>query len=324
MDVVSQLLSAVRLSGSAFLRADMRAPFAVETLSGRATCAAFGHEYEHVIPYHLITRGRCWAGFPGEPRLEATRGTVLLFPRGDAHVLAHDAEGVPVSIREYLPSSLKGPLALALGGNGEVTQLICGFLACESRRWNPLLESLPRMMLVDIADGPVATWMSSSLEYALIQSSASSIGSDAHLARLSELLFVEALRHYLATLPESNGGLLVALQDRHLGPAIARMHADPSTNWRVESLASEAGLSRSAFAERFQKLVGIAPLEYLTRWRMQLAARMLRDTNRTVLSIALDVGYRSDAALIRAFCREFDTTPARWRRSGSRGPQFIQ
>lgn len=173
------------------------------------------------------------------------------------------------------------------------------------------------MMLVDIGDGPVATWMSSSLEYALIQTSASSIGSDAHLARLSELLFVEALRQYLTGLPDSSSGLLVALQDRHLGPAIARMHADPSAHWRVDSLASEAGLSRSAFAERFQTIVGIAPLEYLTRWRMQLAARMLRDTNRTVLSIALEAGYRSDAALIRAFGREFGTTPARWRRAGS-------
>lgn len=319
LDVVTQLLSAVHLTGSAFLRADMRAPFAIETMTGRATCAAFGQEYEHVIPYHLVTRGSCWAGFRGEPMVEAARGTVLLFPRGDAHVLANDRDGDPVSIKEFLPPTLNGPLAISLGGDGAVTQLICGFLACERRRWNPLIESLPRMMLVDIADGPVATWMSSSLEYALIQTSASSIGSDAHLARLSELLFVESLRQYLATLPDSSGGLLVALQDRHLGPAIARMHADPSARWRVDTLASEAGLSRSAFAERFQRIVGIAPLEYLTRWRMQLAARMLRDTNRTVLSIALEAGYRSDAALIRAFGREFGTTPARWRRTGSPG-----
>ena len=317
MDVVTQLLSAVRLTGSAFLRADLRAPFAVETMTGRATCAAFGHEFEHVIPYHLVTRGSCWAGFRGEPRVEAVRGTVLLFPRGDAHVLAHSPEAEPVPMKDHLPVNLKGPLALSLGGNGSATQLICGFLACERRRWNPLLESLPRMMLVDIGSGPVATWMSSSLEYALIQTSATAIGSDAHLARLSELLFVESLRQYLATLPKSSRGLLVALQDRHLGPAIARMHADPSAYWRVDSLAAHAGLSRSAFAERFQKMVGIAPLEYLTRWRMQLAARMLRDTNRTVLSIALEAGYRSDAALIRAFDREFGTTPARWRRGAS-------
>ncbi|MEJ0007117.1 MAG: cupin domain-containing protein [Steroidobacteraceae bacterium] len=166
MDVVTELLAAVRLTGSAFLRADLRAPFAIETMTGRATCAAFGQDFEHVIPYHLVTRGSCWAGFRGEPMVEATRGTVLLFPRGEAHVLANTADAEPVPIKDYLSANLKGPLAISLGGNGATSQIICGYLACERRRWNPLLESLPRMMLVDIGSGPVATWMSSSLEYA--------------------------------------------------------------------------------------------------------------------------------------------------------------
>jgi len=121
-------------------------------------------------------------------------------------------------------------------------------------------------------------------------------------------------------MPASTAGWLAALKDRHVGPAIARLHADPARSWTVADLASEVGLSRSAFAQRFQEKAGMPPLEYLTRWRMQVAARLLRETAQPVLSIALETGYQSDAAFIRAFRREFGMTPSRWRRSAQAGP----
>jgi AraC-like DNA-binding protein len=315
MDVVSQMLDSVRLTGGTFLRAELRAPFAVTAMNGIETCARFGRSYEHVIPYHLILRGPCFAGLPGATLAPVPVGTVLLFPRGDAHVLADAPGRAPVPINPLLPPrTIDGPINLQGGGSGDATLLICGYLACERRRWNPLLASLPAMMMIDVGDGPLATWMDSTLQYALTRSSGSSIAADAQLARLSELLFVEALRRYMESLPPGESGWLAGLKDRQVGAALVRMHSDPAARWSVESLASTVGLSRSAFAERFQGLVGMPPLEYLTRWRMQLAAGLLRSTERSLLSIALETGYQSDAALIRAFRREFGVTPARWRR----------
>lgn len=318
MDVLSELLSAIKLTGGAFLRADLRGPFAFRSMTGLDTCTAFGRDYEQVIPYHVVVRGQCWFGVSGEPPVLGRAGVAVLLPRGESHVLAHAPDATPVPVQQFLPSQvLQGPVVLSVGRSGEHTQVICGFLACERRRWNPLLEALPRLLAVDLGDGPIATWMNSSLEYALLQSDAPRVGSESQLARVSELMFVEALRRYLDALPPSAGGWLAALRDRHLGPAIAQLHADPARDWTVATLASSVGLSRSAFAERFQAQVGMTPLDYLTRWRMQVAARLLRDTARPLLSIALDAGYQSDAAFIRAFKREFGMTPARWRRSGA-------
>lgn len=315
MDVVAQMLDAVRLTGGAFLRAELRAPFAVTAMSGVDTCARFGRTYEHVVPYHLVLRGTCFAGLPGEALRPVPAGAVLLYPRGDAHVLADAPGRAPVPIKSLLPPSpVEGAIRLAGGGGGEATVIICGFLACERRRWNPLLESLPVMMTIDLGDGPLATWLDSTLQYALTQSSGSKIAADAQLARLSELLFVEVLRRHMESLTPDERGWFAGLRDRQVGAALVRMHQHPATRWSVDALADSVGLSRSAFAERFQALIGMPPLEYLTRWRMQLAAGLLRSTQRSLISIALETGYQSDAALIRAFRREFGVTPARWRR----------
>ena len=170
------------------------------------------------------------------------------------------------------------------------------------------------MLLFDLGDGPLATWMDATLQYALTRSFMPSVAAERQLARLSELMFLEALRRHMEAMPPKESGWLAGLRDRQIGAALARMHAEPATRWSVESLAAAVGLSRSAFAERFQSLVGVPPLEYLTRWRLQVVAGLLRSTQRSLISIALDVGYQSDAALIRAFRREFGITPARWRR----------
>ena len=321
MDVVSELLSTVRLTGGGFLRADLHAPFALETMNGRDTCSAFGRDFGQVIPYHVVTRGDCWVRVAGEPPVLARSGTVLLLPRGEAHVLASAADARPVSVRTLMPGHItRHPIVLSVPGSGACTQLICGYLACDRRPWNPLLEALPRLMAIELGDGAIFSWVSSSFEYALLESDSPRLGTDSQLARVSELLFVEALRRYLDQMPPSTAGWLAALKDRHVGPAIARLHADPARSWTVADLASEVGLSRSAFAQRFQEKAGMPPLEYLTRWRMQVAARLLRETARPVLSIALETGYQSDAAFIRAFKREFGMTPSRWRRSPQAGP----
>jgi AraC family transcriptional regulator, alkane utilization regulator len=321
MDVLSDLLAAIRLTGGVFLRADLRAPFAVRTLSGVKTCAAFGQRCERVVPYHLVVQGTCWARVDGEPDIELQRGDLLLLPRGERHVLTSRLDMKAIGVGDVLPAASRGaPILVRLGGEGALTQLVCGYLACQGSAWNPLLEALPRMFSVSVREGPAAAWISSCLDFALKQTheKGPALGAASQLARLSELLFVEALRRYIADLPETSLGWLAALRDRYVGKAIAAFHAAPDRAWTVEAIADEVGLSRATFAARFTDLVGMTPMDYLTRWRMQTAARLLTGTERTVTSVALDAGYRSEAAFIRAFRREFGKTPALWRRERAR------
>jgi len=316
MDVVSNLLASIRLTGGTFLRIDLRAPFSIETMSGVETCVAFGHRYEHVIPYHLVVRGSCWARVHGENPLQLDAGQIILLPRGEPHTLASDTQLRATKVTKFLPPTVgPGPLALQYGGKGAATQIICGYLACERQTWNPLVQSLPRLLAVDTGRGSTAKWLKSSLEFALAQTASQQVGMTSQLARLSELMFVEALRRYVERLPASSTGWLRAAGDRHLGKALSLLHAEPQREWRIETLAAAVGLSRSAFATRFERVLGMTPMTYLRRWRMQVAAKTLRESQRSIASIALDCGYASEAAFIRAFAREFSASPARWRRS---------
>jgi AraC-like DNA-binding protein len=270
---------------------------------------------QHVVIYHLVTEGRCDVALDGVGRQTAFAGDLLVMPGGQAHTLGSDLSR-PRARLVVERKSDEVP-RVRHGGDGAPTRMVCGYLACDSALFDTVLAPLPRIMIVDMREGPGAQWLTSSIRFSLAESAAQRAGAGTVLAKLSELMFVEAIRRHIETLPVEQTGWLAGLRDRFVGKALALMHAQPAQAWTVDELANRVGLSRSALAERFTTLLGAPPMHYLTRWRLQLAAELLRNGRKSVAAIAADVGYESEAAFNRAFKRELGLPPAAWRRTGA-------
>jgi AraC-like DNA-binding protein len=249
-------------------------------------------------------------------RLET--GDVIVFPQGDAHVISSTPgmRGGP-KIEDTRPSEGRLPVAVSIQGGGkDHAQIICGFLGCDARPFNPLLAALPRVIHVRGA-GERASALRRLVDLALVESSAPRPGGDAVLARLSELLFVEVVRHHVDTLSPESAGWFSGLRDPNVGRALQRLHDQPAHGWSLEELAKQAGVSRSILAERFAHFVGVPPIQYLAQWRIQLAASLLRSSTSTLAEIAEQVGYGSEAALSKAFKRWVGVAPALYRHGKS-------
>jgi AraC family transcriptional regulator, alkane utilization regulator len=321
MDALSEVLGAVRLTGAVFLELELRAQWSFLTAPARKIADVLMPDADHVIPFHLVTEGSCYARLIDGDAVDLGEGDLILFPAGDRHVLAAaNATALRIEPVEITGESLRELLrrgeiaAFRQGSTGETTRIVCGYLACDRRLAEPILLSLPRLLKISLRDGGTAAWVRSSIEFSVAESASSRPGSAAVLARLSEVLFAEAIRHYTDGLPRDESGWLAGLRDRHVGRALALLHGQPAHPWTVDQLAKQVGLSRSALGERFNELIGAPPMQYLTRWRTSLAARQLRETRDPILRIATDVGYESEAAFNRAFKREFGLPPAAWRK----------
>jgi AraC-like DNA-binding protein len=205
-------------------------------------------------------------------------------------------------------------MKLSHGGGGATTRTVCGFLACNETLSNPILSALPRIFKVDMRNDPRSAWLESSLQFAAAEAAEWRVGSAIVLARLSELLFVEAVRRCIDALPADRKGWLAGVRDRFVGRALSLLHAQPAHAWTVDELARKVGLSRSALAQRFTDLLEQPPMQYLARWRLQLAAQELLIGGKSLAAIATQVGYDSEAAFNRAFKREFGMPPAGWRK----------
>jgi AraC-like DNA-binding protein len=325
MDALSELLSAVRLTGAIFLTNELRSNWSYLTAPARKIADVLMPEADHVMPFHLVTEGTCYARLlDGEP-VAVGAGDLVLFPGGDSHVLATASEAAlrlkPIDLTgEGLLEILKrGEVAEVKRGRiGETTRIVCGFLACDRRLAEPILRSLPRLLKVSMRDEGTAAWVQSSIKISVAESASSRPGRAVVLARLAEVLFAEAIRRHLEELPPGGTGWVAALRDRHVGRALAFLHEQPANPWTVEDLARKVGLSRSALGERFNALIGAPPMQYLTRWRMLLAARRLDDSDTPIIRVAAEVGYESEAAFSRAFKRELGAPPATWRRRTAR------
>ncbi len=316
-DTLSDVLRAVRLTGAVFFTVDGKGQWVTETPAGSEIAARVIPGAEHVIDYHIVASGSCWGGIVGEPPVRLEAGDVIVFPQGDSHVMssAPGMRGV-ASLATYTRPEAQLPIAISRDGGGSGhAQLICGFLGCDARPFNPLLATLPRTIHVPAADdGVIAQFV----KLALSESTTRRAGGECVLARLSELLFVEVVRRHLATLPPEHRGWLAGLRDEQVGRALERLHDRPAHPWTLEALAREAGMSRSGLAERFAHFVGVPPMAYLIHWRMQLAASYLSSTAMGLAEVAERVGYGSEAALSRAFKRLVGVAPALWRQ-GKRG-----
>jgi AraC-like DNA-binding protein len=315
MDTLSDVLRAVRLKGAIFFDVRASDPWAAETPAGTQIVGRMFPAADNLICYHAITRGTCWAVVGNEPPLRLTAGDVVVIPHGDAHVLSsapglrgdHDVE------RYRAPNELELPVAISMGnGAAESAGFVCGFLGCDARPFNPLLSALPHVFKVsDQADGPLSAYV----RIALAESKKPRIGGESVLGRLSELMFVDVIRSYLETLPADRLDWLAGLRDPHIGRALAEIHRDPARHWTLESLAHKVAMSRSAFAEQFARFLGTPPMQYLTNWRMQIAAHQLLSTTDSVSAVANRIGYDSEAAFSRAFKKVVGTPPSEWRKN---------
>jgi AraC-like DNA-binding protein len=313
MDVVSDVLRAVRLSGVVVFHTELTAPWGL-AVPPAATMASLLHlESRHLIGFHAVARGRCISVLDGAETLN--EGDVVMYPHGDAHVLASDASVAPTPVGGLLPPpSADGPPVVKHGGGGSMTQLVCGFVYCDDAVFNPLCAGLPKVVCGRGNGRGTASPLSALLQLALGEAATPRPGTTTLLTRLTELMFVEVLRGFMEVIPADQTGWFAGLRDPFVGRALQRLHADPAGEWTVDTLSRAVGLSRSALVERFNSLVGQPPMTYLTSWRIQLATQLLRDTTASVASIASQVGYASEAAFNRAFKRLVGLPPAAWRR----------
>ncbi len=281
-----------------------------------------------MLAYHLFTRGGGWAAIEGQAPVRVSGGDIVMFPRGDAHVLSSapgmHSQGEDSQWRVTTRDDPK-PIAVAyhdgvcepgaeLPTDDVGTAIICGFISCDLRPFNPLIHALPRLMHQS-ASG-IGAWVAPLLGQATGESHQRRPGSAALLEQVSEMVFIDAARRHLESLPEGSGsGWLAALRDRHVGRAIGLLHEQRPNHWTVDELGRQVGMSRSTLHERFVEMVGQPPMQYLANWRMQLGAKALRDSRATVATIAQDVGYDSEAAFARAFKRLMGQPPAAWRRT---------
>jgi len=377
-DTLSEVLRAVRLRGAIFYYIDGISPWVAEAPPAREIAAAILPGAEHMIEYHVVTRGRCFGTLVGGDSIELHEGDVIMFPQGDAHVMssapgmrvakvdkqlffspkpaqlpyvllqqgertsaapghedprkdlrrsspdarskpdpsdpAFTLDGAPSAPLEDLPAMT----ARLDGGGTERATIVCGFLACDARPFNPLLAALPRMLHMPGAAAKGA-WIGHFIGIAVEEANRKRPGGEAVLERLSEMMFVDVVRRYLEELPPNQTGWLAGLRDRFVGRALGLLHERPSHHWTIDELGDAVGLSRSALHERFNELVGQPPMQYLAQWRMQVASRLLLESTMNVASIALETGYESEAAFSRAFKRLVGVPPARWRRHRSAG-----
>ena len=328
-DPLSDLLRTVRLRGAAFYYVSFRGRWSAGAAEAKEIAHVVMPGCDHVMEFHMFAKGDGWAAVAGLPPVRLRAGDIVLFPQGDRHVIS-SAPGLepdsakpesliprqgqlrpmPISFHEGVVDAGAMPVASA------DAIAVCGFLGCDLRPFNPLIAALPRILHVPASRA--GDWLSRVIEQAVLESNERRPGGDAVLERLSEMMFVDAARRYLEALPAESVGWLAGLRERYVGKALALMHERPEHQWSVDDLAHEVGLSRSALHERFMQYLGQPPMQYLASWRIQLAARLLRESSRVVADIALEVGYDSEAAFARAFKRMVGTPPATWRRAQSR------
>ncbi|HET9409883.1 MAG TPA: AraC family transcriptional regulator [Candidatus Sulfotelmatobacter sp.] len=314
MDVLSEVLRVVKLQGALFYNGEFSSPWSFCSPDSRTVAPYVAPGARHVISYHLLTEGRASARLVDGVRISLEAGDIVIFPHVDAHILENGPATKAVDMEKELARIFSQGLKRSTSGGGEeITKFVCGFMACDPRLSQVFLSGLPPVFKVSIRNDASGRWLENSIRFSVNEADASRAGGEAVLAKLSEVLFVETLRAHIAHLPAEQTGWLASARDSEVGKTLALMHRKPAHPWTIASLAKEAGVSRSVLALRFRHYLNEPPMSYLTRWRLQLGAEMLASTSYSVAQIASEVGYESEAAFNRAFKREFETPPARFR-----------
>ncbi len=319
MDVLSDVLRMIRLHGALFLNGEFHAPWCVNAPAGADLAHLLLPGAQHLAICHLVLEGQCSVKLAsGEPEFLAP-GDIVVFPHGDSHLMGSGLQIVPAHIDHVVQLRTPALNRVRYGGDGERAVLVCGWFAYERELNNPLIANLPALFVAGLGRRASWPWIEQSIRYALDETIRRQAGSDVVTARVAELLFVEALRAYVESLPQAHIGWLSGLRDPHIGKCLSLLHADPARAWTVAELARAVNLSRSVLAERFVELVSMSPMHYLRQWRLSLAAGMLRHHRHSLGRIAETIGYETEAAFSRAFKQGYGVSPSHWRRD-ARGP----
>lgn len=319
-DPLDDALSQVRLSGALLFLVDASDPWCVDIPHTDRYRTLLTSPRQHVISYHVVLEGSGTASVPDQEPVPFKKGDVIVFPQGDAYRM----ESAPGTPPEFSPDEVVGffetlasgdlPHIVPEGGGGDPRALfMCGFLACDSRPFNPILAKLQRMLVVKLPENGNDS-LRKLIEVARAEFQSPKTGGRSVRLHLCELIFIETLRRHVVAHADLSEGWLAALSDPVVGPAIAAIHADPMAEWSLDRLARQVPSSRSVLAERFRDKIGQGPMQYLTSWRMQITARRLRESRSSIAEIAWTVGYRSDAAFSRAFKKVTGQPPGAWRR----------
>jgi AraC-like DNA-binding protein len=323
MDAFSEILTGVKLNGAVFFTAEFSAPWGFWSPEAKLMAAKVAPAAEHLVIYHLLIEGTAVVESDGQPRVELEPGDVVIFPHGNGHQMSSGKGAAPpfpnYGISDKIHSRELSPLRA--GGGGPLTRFVCGYMTCDPYQSKPILSGLPPVFKVNIRADGSGHWLENSILHLVEEAASGRVGSQAMLAKLSEALFVDTLRRYVANLPEEQTGWLAGTRDPIVGKSLGLLHSRIAHPWTIAGLAEEVGISRSALVERFARYLSEPPMAYLTRWRLQLAARSLEKTSRGVAEIAADVGYESEAAFNRAFKREFGQPPGRYRSEQRKSPK---
>lgn len=324
MDALSDVLRTIRLQGALFLNGEFHEPWCVDAPHALAMAPLLSPGAQQLAILHMVMEGRCWIRLPGGAPVALQAGDVAVLPAGDAHLVGSGMQHAPVNLQHVVPVKLPEVAQVRYGGDGDHCVLVCGWFAYERDAPNPLLSALPRLFRVAVGGRDAGPWLEQSIRYATREAAARQPGSTAVAAKVAESLFVESLRAYLDTLPVQQSGWLAGLRDPQVGRCLGLMHAQPAHPWSLELLAQEAHTSRSVLAERFSELLGTPPMQYLKRWRLAIAARMLATERINVIQVAEAVGYESEASFSRAFKGEYGVPPGAWRSTARRsGPAVV-
>ncbi len=321
MDVLSDVLQRVRLSGAVLFRGEFSEPWSVSSPPPNKLAPLLLPTARHIALMHIVAHGGCWAELGDGDARRLEEGDLIILPRGDAHTLGNRPGALSESVVRLLPGAgEEGLPVIRHGGGGDGTRVVCAFLHCDDAPFNPLASTLPRLLHLPASDIGTTGWLPAGIQQLVQESADPAPGGACLLSRLTELLFVEALRRHIAGLPEDHRGWLSALRDPLVGRALERFHREPAAAWTVDALALDLHSSRSVLSDRFRQFLGLSPMAYLTRWRMQLAANALRENAEAgIAAIAAEVGYGSEAAFSRAFRRITGQPPSAWRELGGRG-----
>lgn len=310
MDPLSDVLRAVRLTGAYFYMVEAAHPWSILTVEAKKLAPRVHPAAEHLISYHILTSGTCWGGVAGEEQVLMQPGDAIVFFHGDANLMSSvQSRAADAATLDATPPRYPGTVRVG-DGSGPKSTFVCGFLGCDLRPYNPLLASLPRRVL---ARGIAGDWLAQFPRQVVAESNDPRPGSDTMLTRMAELMFVEVVRRHVASISSRETGWLAGLTDAVVGPALRALHERPAHTWTLPELARMIGTSRTVLVERFSELVGIPPMQYLTQWRLQLAADQLARGSAKVATIGARVGYESEAAFSRAFKRATGQSPSAWR-----------
>ena len=303
IDPLGEALQFLRMDRTVYAQCDLSAPWAIRL-----------PPLDWMLMFHVVVDGACWLDVDGSDPVHLQSGDLVIVPHGDGHTIASRPGGTARNLFD-IPRKEQGERyeAISFGGGGAASRLICGAVQYDNPASSYLIRQLPRYIRMDSTEPAYAGWIGSTLQVMAIEARDRRPGSETVVARLADILLIQAIRGWIEQEPEAQAGWLGAIQHRQIGQALTLIHRSPSKSWTVVDLATEVSMSRSAFAARFADLVGEPPISYLTRWRMYLARIDLQSGDTSLAEIAERSGYRSEAAFSRAFTRVIGESPGKWR-----------